>query len=154
MRHWQRTEVREAQEKFKTGQKGSIGDAAQTQSDFVGTNLRNGADGSRQFDCRSGKCRALARTRYFAFVGRTNRFARFVSATLDYILAKTTSLLDSLVVYPENMLKNLNLTRGLVFSGQLLLALTQKGVSREDAYVRDAAKRDEGLGRRRRVTRN
>jgi adenylosuccinate lyase len=57
------------------------------------------------------------------------------SATLDYILAKTTSLLDNLVVYPENMLKNLNLTRGLVFSGQLLLALTQKGVSREDAYV-------------------
>ncbi len=57
------------------------------------------------------------------------------SATLDYILAKTTSLLESLVVYPENMLKNLSLTRGLVFSGQLMLALTQKGVSREDAYV-------------------
>src|SRR5690606_5012675 len=55
--------------------------------------------------------------------------------TLDYILAKTTSLLDTLVVYPENMLKNLNLMRGLVFSGQLMLALTQKGVSREDAYV-------------------
>ena len=43
--------------------------------------------------------------------------------------------MDGLVVYPENMLKNLNLTRGLVFSGQLLLALTQRGVSREDAYV-------------------
>jgi adenylosuccinate lyase len=57
------------------------------------------------------------------------------SATLDYLLAKTASLLDGLVVYPENMLKNLNATRGLVFSGQLLLALTQKGVSREDAYV-------------------
>jgi adenylosuccinate lyase len=49
-------------------------------------------------------------------------------------LAKTALLLDNLVVYPENMLKNLNMTRGLVFSGQLLLALTQKGVSREDAY--------------------
>jgi len=57
------------------------------------------------------------------------------SATLDYMLAKTTSLLDTLIVYPENMLKNMNLTRGLVFSGQLLLALTQKGVSREDAYA-------------------
>lgn len=56
------------------------------------------------------------------------------SAALDYLLAKTASLLDNLVVYPENMLKNLNATRGLVFSGQLLLALTQKGVSREDAY--------------------
>jgi len=57
------------------------------------------------------------------------------SAALDYILAKTAFLLDGLVVYPENMLKNLNQTHGLVFSGQLLLALTQKGVSREDAYV-------------------
>ena len=44
-------------------------------------------------------------------------------------------MLDGLVVYPERMLENLNATRGLVFSGQLLLALTQKGVSREDAYV-------------------
>ncbi len=57
------------------------------------------------------------------------------SATLDYILAKTTSLLDTLIVYPENMLKNLGLTHGLVFSGQLMLALTQKGISREDAYA-------------------
>ena len=57
------------------------------------------------------------------------------SAALDYILAKATSLLDGLVVYPENMMKNLNATRGLVFSGQLMLALTQKGVSREDAYT-------------------
>ena len=54
---------------------------------------------------------------------------------MDYILAKTTSLLDTLIVYPENMLKNLDLTRGLVFSGQLMLALTQKGVSRETAYA-------------------
>src|SRR6476659_3194966 len=57
------------------------------------------------------------------------------SATLDYMLARATSLLDTLVVYPENMLKNIGLTRGLVFSGQLLLSLTQKGVSREDAYA-------------------
>jgi len=57
------------------------------------------------------------------------------SATLDYILAKTTSLLDTLVVYPENMLKNIDLTHGLVFSGQLMLELTQKGVSREEAYT-------------------
>jgi adenylosuccinate lyase len=57
------------------------------------------------------------------------------SAALDYMLAKITSLVDGLVVYPERMLENLNMTRGLVFSQQLLLALTQKGVSREDAYV-------------------
>lgn len=57
------------------------------------------------------------------------------SATLDYMLAKTTGLLDNLIVYPERMLANLNMTHGLVFSGQLLLALTQKGVSREEAYA-------------------
>jgi adenylosuccinate lyase len=51
------------------------------------------------------------------------------------IFAKAANLLDGLIVYPENMLKNLNATHGIVFSGQLLLALTQKSVSREDAYV-------------------
>ncbi len=53
------------------------------------------------------------------------------SIALDYMLHKATSLIDGLVVYPERMLQNMQLTRGLVFSGQLLLALTQKGVSRE-----------------------
>ena len=56
------------------------------------------------------------------------------SIITDYILAKMTSLVDGLVVYPERMLENLNATRGSVFSGQLLLALTQAGVSREQAY--------------------
>ena len=56
------------------------------------------------------------------------------SIALDYILHKATSLIEGLVVHPERMLQNLQLTRGLVFSGQLLLALTQKGVSREIAY--------------------
>ncbi len=134
VRHWQRTEVREAQEKFKTGQKGSS------------------AMPHKRNPILSERICGMARTvRANAIVGLENvalwherdishsSAERIVlpdsSATLDYILAKTTSLLDNLVVYPENMLKNLNLTRGLVFSGQLLLALTQKGVSREDAYV-------------------
>ncbi|MGI8920049.1 MAG: adenylosuccinate lyase, partial [Pyrinomonadaceae bacterium] len=52
----------------------------------------------------------------------------------DYILQKTISLLDGLVVYPERMIENLNATGGLIFSGQLLLVLTQKGLAREQAY--------------------
>jgi adenylosuccinate lyase len=48
------------------------------------------------------------------------------SIGLDYLLQKTTSLVDGLVVYPERMIENLNATRGLIFSGQLLLALTQR----------------------------
>ncbi len=134
VRHWQRTEVREAQEKFKTGQKGSS------------------ALPHKRNPILSERICGMARTvRANAIVGLENialwherdishsSAERIVlpdsSATLDYILAKATSLLDTLVVFPENMLKNLNLMRGLVFSGQLMLALTQKGVSREDAYV-------------------
>ncbi|HEY8562448.1 MAG TPA: adenylosuccinate lyase [Pyrinomonadaceae bacterium] len=134
VRHWQRTEVREAQEKFKTGQKGSS------------------AMPHKRNPILSERICGMARTvRANAVVGLENvalwherdishsSAERIVlpdsSAALDYIMAKTASLLDNLVVYPENMLKNLNLTRGLVFSGQLLLALTQKGVSREDAYA-------------------
>ncbi|NNE98039.1 MAG: adenylosuccinate lyase [Pyrinomonadaceae bacterium] len=133
VRHWQRTEVREAQEKFKVGQKGSS------------------AMPHKRNPILSEKICGLARTvRANAIVGMENQALwherdishssaeRVVfpdsSVTLDYLLAKTTSLLDGLVVYPENMLKNLNATRGLIFSGQLMLALTQKGISREDAY--------------------
>ncbi len=134
VRHWQRTEVREAQEKFKVGQKGSS------------------AMPHKRNPILSEKICGLARTvRANSVVGLENvalwherdishsSAERIVfpdsSVTLDYLLAKATSLLDGLVVYPENMLKNLNETRGLIFSGQLMLALTQKGVLREDAYV-------------------
>jgi adenylosuccinate lyase len=53
---------------------------------------------------------------------------------VDYLLAKTTNLIDTLFVYPNRMLKNLESTGGLVFSGQLLLDLAEHGMSREDAY--------------------
>ena len=56
------------------------------------------------------------------------------SIGLDYILQKAIGLIDGLVVYPERMLENLRLMKGLIFSGQLLLALTNKGLSRETAY--------------------
>jgi adenylosuccinate lyase len=52
----------------------------------------------------------------------------------DYLLEKTTNLIDKLVVHPERMLRNLELTGGLIFSGQLLLELAEAGMSREDAY--------------------
>ncbi|MBA2334277.1 MAG: adenylosuccinate lyase, partial [Blastocatellia bacterium] len=133
VRHWQRTEVSEAQEFFKTGQKGSS------------------AMPHKRNPILSERICGMARTvRANAIVGLENvalwherdishsSAERIVlpdsSAALDYILAKATSLLDTLIIHPENMLKNLNMTRGLVFSGQLLLVLTQKGVSREDAY--------------------
>jgi adenylosuccinate lyase len=56
------------------------------------------------------------------------------TVTLDFALARLTSLIEKLVVYPENMLANLNRFRGLVHSQRVMLALTQAGLSREDAY--------------------
>jgi adenylosuccinate lyase len=134
IRHWQRTEVREAQEKFKVGQKGSS------------------AMPHKRNPILSERICGMARTvRANAIVGLENialwherdishsSAERIVlpdsSAAVDYMLAKMASLIDGLIVYPEKMLENLNITHGLVFSGQLLLALTQKGVSREEAYV-------------------
>jgi adenylosuccinate lyase len=56
------------------------------------------------------------------------------TATLDFALARLTGIIDKLIVYPESMQKNLDLLGGLVHSQRVLLALTQKGVAREDAY--------------------
>lgn len=134
VRHWQRTEVREAQEKFKTGQKGSSA-MPHKRNPILSERICGMARTVRANSIVGLENVALWHERDISHSSAERIVLPDSSATLDYILAKTTSLLDNLVVYPENMLKNLNLTRGLVFSGQLLLALTQKGVSREDAYV-------------------
>jgi len=134
VRHWQRTEVREAQEKFKTGQKGSSA-MPHKRNPILSERICGMARTVRANSIVGLENVALWHERDISHSSAERIVLPDSSAVLDYILAKTTSLLDNLVVYPENMLKNLNLTRGLVFSGQLLLALTQKGVSREDAYV-------------------
>ncbi|MGI8641422.1 MAG: adenylosuccinate lyase [Pyrinomonadaceae bacterium] len=133
VRHWQRTEVREAQEKFKTGQKGSSA-MPHKRNPILSERICGMARTIRANSIVGLENVALWHERDISHSSAERIVLPDSSAALDYILAKTTSLLDSLVVYPENMLKNLNATHGLVFSGQLLLALTQKGVSREDAY--------------------
>jgi adenylosuccinate lyase len=134
VRHWQRTEVREAQEKFKIGQKGSSA-MPHKRNPILSERICGMARTVRANSIVGLENVALWHERDISHSSAERIVLPDSSATTDYILAKATSLLDSLVVYPENMLKNLNATRGLVFSGQLLLALTQKGVSREDAYV-------------------
>ncbi len=134
VRHWQRTEVREAQEAFKKGQKGSSA-MPHKRNPILSERICGMARTVRANSIVGLENVALWHERDISHSSAERIVLPDSSATLDYILARTTSLLDTLVVYPENMLKNLNLTRGLVFSGQLMLALTQRGVSREDAYV-------------------
>lgn len=134
VRHWQRTEVREAQEKFKTGQKGSSA-MPHKRNPILSERICGMARTVRANSIVGLENVALWHERDISHSSAERIVLPDSSATLDYILAKTTSLLDTLIVYPENMLKNLDLTRGLVFSGQLMLALTQKGISREDAYA-------------------
>ncbi len=134
VRHWQRTEVREAQEFFKVGQKGSSA-MPHKRNPILSERICGMARTVRANSIVGLENVALWHERDISHSSAERIVLPDSSATLDYILAKSTSLLDTLIVYPENMLKNLDLTRGLVFSGQLMLALTQKGVSREDAYA-------------------
>src|SRR5687767_5558348 len=133
VRHWQRTEVREAQEKFRTGQKGSSA-MPHKRNPILSERICGMARTVRANSIVGLENVALWHERDISHSSAERIVLPDSSATLDYMLAKTAGLLDALVVYPENMLKNLRLTGGLVFSGQLMLALTQKGVSREDAY--------------------
>lgn len=134
VRHWQRTEVREAQEAFKKGQKGSSA-MPHKRNPILSERICGMARTVRANAIVGFENVALWHERDISHSSAERIVLPDSSATVDYILAKATSLLDTLVVYPENMLKNIQLTRGLVFSGQLLLALTQKGVSRENAYA-------------------
>ena len=134
VRHWQRTEVREAQEAFKKGQKGSSA-MPHKRNPILSERICGMARTVRANSIVGLENVALWHERDISHSSAERIVLPDSSATLDYMLAKATSLLDTLVVFPENMLRNIELMRGLVFSGQLMLALTQKGVSREDAYV-------------------
>ncbi|MEJ7624672.1 MAG: adenylosuccinate lyase [Pyrinomonadaceae bacterium] len=134
VRHWQRTEVREAQEAFKTGQKGSSA-MPHKRNPILSERICGMARTVRANSIVGLENVALWHERDISHSSAERIVLPDSSATLDYMLAKTRSLLDTLIVYPENMLKNLAITQGLVFSGQLMLALTQKGVARENAYA-------------------
>lgn len=134
VRHWQRTEVREAQEKFKTGQKGSSS-MPHKRNPILSEKICGLARTVRANVIVGMENVALWHERDISHSSAERVALPDSSIILDYLLAKTVSLLNGLVVYPENMLKNLNATGGLIFSGQLMLALTQKGISREEAYL-------------------
>jgi adenylosuccinate lyase len=133
IRHWQRTEVREAQEKFKAGQKGSSA-MPHKRNPILSERICGMARVVRANSVVGLEDVALWHERDISHSSAERVVLPDSSIALDYMLQKMTSLIDGLVVYPERMLENLKLTRGSIFSGQLLLALTQAGVSREEAY--------------------
>jgi adenylosuccinate lyase len=133
VRHWQRTEVREAEERFKKGQKGSSA-MPHKRNPILSERLCGMARLLRGYAVVGLENVALWHERDISHSSAERVVLPDASQALDYMLAKCASLLDTLVVYPERMLANLAATRGLVYSGQLLLALTRAGVSRERAY--------------------
>jgi adenylosuccinate lyase len=133
IRHWQRTEVGEAQERFTVGQKGSSA-MPHKRNPIISERICGIARVIRGHSLVGLENVALWHERDISHSSAERVVLPDSSIALDYILHKATNLIAGLVVHPERMLQNLQLTRGLVFSGQLLLALTQKGVSRESAY--------------------
>jgi len=133
IRHWQRTEVYEAQERFAIGQKGSSA-MPHKRNPILSERICGMARVVRANSLVGLENVALWHERDISHSSAERVVLPDSSIALDYILHKAASLIEGLVVYPERMLQNLQLTKGLVFSGQLLLALTQKGVSRETAY--------------------
>jgi adenylosuccinate lyase len=133
IRHWQRTEVREAQEKFKQGQKGSSA-MPHKRNPILSERICGMARVVRANSIVGLENVALWHERDISHSSAERVVLPDSSIATDYILQKMASLIEGLVVYPERMLENLQATRGSIFSGQLLLALTQAGVSREAAY--------------------
>jgi adenylosuccinate lyase len=133
VRHWQRTEVREAQERFTKGQKGSSA-MPHKRNPIISERICGMARIVRANSLVGLENVALWHERDISHSSAERVVLPDSSIALDYMLQKAIGLIDGLVVYPERMMENLRLMRGLIFSGQLLLALTNKDVSRETAY--------------------
>lgn len=133
IRHSQRTEVLEAEEYFSPGQKGSSA-MPHKRNPVLSENLTGLARIVRGFVNPALENVALWHERDISHSSVERMIAPDATVTLDFALMRLTNLVENLVVYPDNMLRNLNQLSGLVFSQRVLLALTQAGALREDAY--------------------
>ncbi|MGR3571366.1 adenylosuccinate lyase [Brevirhabdus sp.] len=133
IRHMQRTEVLEAEEFFSKGQKGSSA-MPHKRNPVLTENLTGLARLVRMAVVPAMENVALWHERDISHSSVERNIGPDTIVTLDFALARLTQVVDKLVVYPDNMLANMNKFRGLVHSQRVLLALTQKGVSREDSY--------------------
>jgi adenylosuccinate lyase len=134
IRHLQRTEVLEAEEFFSEGQKGSSA-MPHKRNPVLSENVTGLARVVRGYVTPALEDVALWHERDISHSSVERMIGPDATATLDFALARLASIVDKLVVYPENMRKNLERLGGLVHSQRVLLALTQKGVAREPAYA-------------------
>jgi adenylosuccinate lyase len=133
IRHLQRTEVLEAEEYFAPGQKGSSA-MPHKRNPVLTENLTGLARLVRSMAIPALENVALWHERDISHSSVERNIGPDATVTLDFALDRLAGVIDTLVVYPENMLGNLDRLGGLVHSQRVLLALTRKGVSREDAY--------------------
>ena len=133
IRHLQRTEVMEAEEYFSEGQKGSSA-MPHKRNPVLAENLTGLARMVRSAVIPAMENVALWHERDISHSSVERMIGPDATITLDFALARLAGVVDKLVVYPENMQKNLDKLGGLIHSQRVLLALTQKGVSREEAY--------------------
>ncbi len=133
IRHLQRTEVLEAEEYFSAGQKGSSA-MPHKRNPISSENICGLARLMRSYAVAAMENMPLWHERDISHSSVERVIAPDATMLVDFMLHRTISLLDRLIVYPERMMENLRKTGGLIFSQQILLLLTQKGVSREEAY--------------------
>ena len=134
IRHLQRTEVLEAEEFFSEGQKGSSA-MPHKRNPVLSENVTGLARMVRAYVTPALENVALWHERDISHSSVERMIGPDATTTLDFALARLASIVDRLVVYPSNMQKNLERLGGLVHSQRVMLALTQKGVAREDAYA-------------------
>ncbi len=133
LRHLARTEVREVEEEFAKGQKGSSA-MPHKRNPWRLENVSGLARVMRGYAVAALENMALWHERDISNSSVERMVFPDATATLDFMLHRLAGLIETLVVYPDRMRENLELTRGLAFSGELLLVLTRKGITREDAY--------------------
>jgi len=133
IRHLQRTEVREAEEYFSAGQKGSSA-MPHKRNPITSEQIAGLARVLRSNAMAAMENVALWHERDISHSSVERIIFPDSTILIDYLLDKTATLIERLVVYPDRMKENLELTHGLIYSGELLLELVARGVTREDAY--------------------
>lgn len=133
LRHLQRTEVLEAEEEFSAGQKGSSA-MPHKRNPISAENITGQARLIRGYVLAVLENNALWHERDISHSSVERVVFPDATISLDYILNRTINLIKNLKIYPENIERNLNLTRGLIFSQKVLLYLTNKGIARQKAY--------------------